>query len=225
MKLKFFPLIVLAIVSFSAITGGCSTDDPTTEIFLTDAVVFDGSSADSSFFLTTAPSTGTTVRFSTAGTIPADKGEKGDCMLIRYVIPRAPYTPGEIFLKSYGKLDYYPVKNVGGDKLEGWDTTPFYLLSYTVFLNRLVVIAGIPFSESKRELGVYVDTTSISGGRSADAYLFQRLADNSPTYRANYYLTFDLRELAEKKGLTDLRLHVNNSNLPHRNLLEIKLKQ
>lgn len=217
-------MVVLTGVLTAVMTSCGDKEDHSDEFTYYDVLLYRGSDNGQSVFATVDPSTGTQVSYRANVSIDPEKVKQGECIFMGYTTPdnRPVYKSGEIIPIGYSTMTNVKGEIVPHDEIAGWDSTPFYLLSYTSMYNRLIVYAGIPYSTTKRKLTVKVDETTLND-EMATAYLYQKLDDTTPTFTRDYRMAFDLSEIAGELPGNRLKVMINNSNIPSLNSLIINL--
>ncbi|MDE6809205.1 MAG: hypothetical protein K2J42_03845 [Muribaculaceae bacterium] len=207
-------LSLLTIVWAAAMTSCGDKEEYSDEFTYYDVVIYNGNDADDAVFATVDPATGAKVNYTAPVSIDPEIVKPGECIFLAYTIPdnRSPYQSGVITPTGYSTMTNVKGEIVPPDEIEGWNTTPFYLLSYSSMYNRLIINAGIPYSTTKRKLIVKVDETTLDN-EMATAYLYQKLDDTTPTFTREYQMAFDLSEIANRLPGDRLKVMVNNSNL------------
>lgn len=210
---RLFTAFLFTVLMFAA--QSCGDSAPTSEIALTDIAVLRSSGEGETVFAVIDQ--GKVHALTARGQINSDLVRPGDAFMVKFIpsgTDRADIT------------GYSPMSNLktivadSPDSIAGWDATPVRLLSYTVIDRHLIFHAGLPYSQEKRAIRLVVMQ---SNDDVADAYLYQKLDSDTPTFVRDYYFSFDL-SAGSLSGISRLKLHVNNSNLPV-DLIEIPLNQ
>lgn len=217
--------VVLPALFWTALMTSCNDKEEYSDEFTYyDVVLYRGSNDGQAVFATVDPSTGSAVDYTAKVTINPETVKQGDCIFMGYTMPdnRSVYQSGTITPIGYSTMTNVKGEIVPHDEIAGWNSTPFYLLSYTSMYNRLIIYAGIPYSTTKRKLIVKVDETTLND-EMATAYLYQKLDDTTPTFTRDYHMAFDLSEIVDRLPGNRLKVMINNSNLPSLNSLIINL--
>ncbi len=143
----------------------------------------------------------------------SDKVEVGQSLLIAY-IPESgeAYTPGPINLRGAYAITNSQLVVEDASEIAGWDGDPVYLMSIWRAGAKINVRCKLPVSESTRRLALVADEATM-GAAVPQLYLAHDLPDDTPTFDGQYYISFDISELAENPNYTGVDVHVNNSNL------------
>ncbi|MDE5857617.1 MAG: hypothetical protein K2H32_04595 [Muribaculaceae bacterium] len=207
----YLPMLLLALVVWS-----CNDkSEPNDTFTYYNVVVYDGSVEGLPVFLTVNPETGDDVIYTSGTSVTLNNVNPGDCAFIGYTIPdnRPAYSSGKIYLIGYSEMTNIKSQIIEHKDIEGWNSTPIYLMSYYTMYNRLILQAKIPYSTTKRKLGLVVDKSTL-GNEIATAYLYQQLEDGEPTFEREYRIAFDLSNIVEQLPGDSLKVMINNSNLP-----------
>lgn len=207
----YLPVLVMASVVWS-----CGDDNvPSDSFTYYDVVVYDGSVDQLPVFLTVNPETGEKVAYVSGTSVNMLEIKPGDCVFVGYTIPdnRPAYSTGKIYLTGLSEMTNIKAQIIEHKDITGWDSTPIYVMSYYAMYNRLIVQGQIPFSTTKRKLGLVIDKSTLND-ETATAYLYQKLDDTAPTFEREYRIAFDLSEIADSLPGNSLKVMVNNSNLP-----------
>lgn len=204
-----------AIAVLALALQACGDTTPTSEIALTDIAVLRSSGEGETVFAVLDE--GKVQALTAKGQIKSDLVKPGDAFMVRFI----PTVAGRADITGYSPMsNLKTIVADSPDSIAGWDATPVRLLSYTVIDRHLIFHAGLPYSHEKRAIRLVVMQ---SRDDVADAYLYQKLDSDAPTFVRDYYFAFDLSG-ADVSGISRLRLHVNNSNLPV-DMIEIPLNQ
>lgn len=216
--------MMLLTVTWTAALTSCGDKDYSDEFTYYDVVLYRGTNDGQTVFGTVDPETGAQLTYTARVSLDSETVKPGDCIFLAYTIPdnRPANQSGPITPSGYSTMTNVKGEIVPHDEITGWDTTPFYLLSYSSMYNRLIVYAGIPYSATKRKLTVKVDETTLND-EMATAYLYQKLDDTAPTFTRDYRMAFDLSEIVDRLPGNRLKVMVNNSNLPSLNSFIINL--
>ncbi|MDE7093150.1 MAG: hypothetical protein K2O43_07000 [Muribaculaceae bacterium] len=207
----YLPMLIMAAVAWS-----CNDkEEPNNEFTYYNVVIYDGAVDGQPVFLTVNPETGDDVIYTSGATVTLNNINPGDCAFIGYTIPdnRTAYSSGKIYLIGYSEMTNIKSQIIEHKDIEGWDSTPIYMMSYYTMYNRLILQAQIPYSTTKRKLGLVVDKSTL-GDEMATAYLYQQLEDGEPTFEREYRIAFDLSNIVEQLPGNSLKVMINNSNLP-----------
>lgn len=207
-------LLLLTALGTAAVTS-CGDKDYSDEFTYYDVLLYRGTDNGQAVFATVDPESGAKVTYTARVVIDPETVKPGQCIFMCYTIPdnRPSNRSGEIIPTGYSTITNIKGEIVPHDQIEGWNHTPFYLLSYAAMYNRLIIDAGIPYSTTKRKLIVKVDETTLND-EIATAYLYQKLDDTEPTFTRDYQMAFDLSEIAGRLPGNRLKVMVNNSNMP-----------
>lgn len=215
-RLKRIFIVYLLLLLMAAVVGSCnSKDEPNDAFTYYNVVIYDGSVDGLPAFLTVNPETGDDVIYTSGTSVTLNNVNPGDCAFIGYTIPdnRPAYSSGKIYLIGYSEMTNIKSQIIEHNDIEGWNSTPIYMMSYYTMYNRLILQCQIPYSSTKRKLGLVVDKSTL-GDEIATAYLYQKLEDGEPTFEREYRIAFDLSNIVEQLPGDSLKVMINNSNLP-----------
>ena len=212
--LQIFAALTLLLVMLAV--QACDDATPTSEIAVTDVAVLRSSAGGETTFAVVDG--GRVAALTAPGQISSELVKPGEAFLVRFI----PVADSRVDITGYSPINNLKtIVTDSPDSIAGWDATPVRLLSYVVIDRHLIFHAGLPYSTDRREIRLVVMPGSEPA--RAEAYLFQKLDSDAPTFVRDYYFSFDLNG-NDMDTITSVTLHVNNSNLPLKTI-EIPLNQ
>lgn len=217
--MKHAVILSMALSLFVMLFMSCDSETSSSELPVTDiAVLHSVGEGRTVFAVNSVESVGAEYK-EWHNELDTTEVKVGNAMLIRYVDSRV---DNRVELIGYSLFSNLVVKVDDSDKLGDWNRTPVYLQSYTVVDRHLIIHAKLPYSNMKRRLSLLIDRNTLCD-EVPSGYIIHELTDDEPTFDRSYYLSFDLSAICVQYGIKQLKVMVNNSNLPIDNII-INLK-
>lgn len=210
--MKYTAYILAMILLF--VTTACGDETPSSAITYTDVALVNSVTDRGTDFTIAGRKDLVTTELHSSAVLKSDGAElTGNCIVIQYTVIDS--KTGEINLRNASIISNYDAGAGSSEDIKGWDDDKVTLLSHWTIGKHFIVRVALPYYPEKRRLGLMIDNSTLQDSYP-QAYLCHSLQgsiDPGDTFYRNYYVAFDLTDIADAKDWNGLTVYVNDPKL------------